>query len=88
MAFPEKKKGGLAALIIAKAKPENKDAMSSDDSSSSSDDSGGADEGLMSCADDLLSAVDEGNTKGVMNALKNFIDQYQGSSASESGDEE
>lgn len=85
MPFPEKKKGGLAALIIAKAKPKGEE-VSSDEPVS--DDSGGDDQGLMSCADDLLSAVDEGNARGVANALKSFIDMYQGNSASESDDEE
>jgi len=82
MPLPEKKKGGLAALIIAKAKPKGEEPEAEPEA-----EEGGEDEGLMSCADDLLTAVDEGSAKGVASALKHFIDMYSGSEASESSDE-
>lgn len=65
----EERGKGLAALILAGRKPEDE----SDEKEQDDGDEGSMDEGLLSGAEDMLSAIEEKDPQKLAEALKSFL---------------
>lgn len=78
MLNPDKKK--FAALIVAKAKPEAKVAEPSEAME------GG--EGLQSCGEEILKAIEEKDSGALVGALKAFFEMVDEDEVSEQSEEE
>jgi hypothetical protein len=79
----EKKK--IASLIVSRMKPS---APASPVGPAAEDEGAGKDAGLLSAADEIMSAVHAKDAQGLVEALKSFLDMAEGADESEPESEE